>query len=105
MEREELIRALIKEKGMTIKSFSDSIGIPYTTLHSMLDRGIGKASVDNVIKVCKALDITVEELEGDKFVKTQEPEIITIAAHAIEDLSEEQIKKVIEFAKFIKSQD
>lgn len=39
------------------------IGIPPTTLNSMLNRGLGKASIDNVLKVCKGLGITVEELE------------------------------------------
>ena len=29
----------------------------------MLSRGIGKASVDNVIKVCKGLGITTDDLE------------------------------------------
>lgn len=39
------------------------IGIPPTTLNSMLNRGLGKASIDNVLKVCKGLGITAEELE------------------------------------------
>ena len=30
----------------------------------MLSRGIGKASVDNVIKVCKGLGITTDDSEG-----------------------------------------
>lgn len=53
---------LIDSKGSR-RSFADEIGIPPTTLQSILSRGIGKASIDNVIKVCKALGITVEELE------------------------------------------
>lgn len=104
VEREEIIRSLIKEKGMTIKSFAELIEIPYTTLHSMLDRGIGKASVDSVIKVCRALGITIEELEvmSERISNTT---INTIAAHAISELDEDQINKVIAFAKFIKSQE
>lgn len=103
MEREEIIRNLINEKGMSIKSFAELIDIPYTTLHSMLDRGIGKASVDSVIKICRALGITIEELEtmSERIANTT---ITTIAAHALDDLDEEQIRKVIDFAKFIKSQ-
>lgn len=41
--------------------------------------------------------LTKEELE--------EAEIKTIAAHAVGDLSEESIKKIIEYAKFIKAQE
>lgn len=104
MEREEIIRNLIKEKGMSIKSFAELIDIPYTTLHSMLERGIGKASVDNVIKVCRALGITVDELESLS-ERSSSATINTIAAHAVGDLSEESIKKIIAYAKFIKSQE
>ena len=104
MEREDIIRNLIKEKGMSIKSFSEFADIPYTTLHSMLARGIGKASVDNVIKVCKALGITVDDLEKMS-EHSQTLTIETIAAHAVGDLSDESIKKIIEYAKLIKLQE
>lgn len=104
VDREEIIKSMIKEKGMSIKSFAESIDMPYTTLHSMLERGIGKAAVDNVIKVCRALNITVEELE-ELSLSISNQSINTIAAHAINDLDDEQIKKVIEFAKFIKTQE
>ena len=63
MNREGILKGLIKEKGMNLKEFSEIINIPYTTLHSMLKRGIGNASVDNVIKICRGLAITVDELE------------------------------------------
>ena len=102
MEREKIIKSLIEEKGMSIKAFADYAKIPYTTLYSMLERGIGKASVDNVIKVCKALDITVEDLE--RMSEESNIEIKTIAAHATDDLTEDEQQKVIDFVKFIKSQ-
>ncbi|WP_031515449.1 LexA family protein [Desulfofalx alkaliphila] len=62
-KKAKIIAQLIKEKGYSRRAFAEEIGIPATTLQSMLARGIGGASVDNVIKVCKALGITVEELE------------------------------------------
>lgn len=64
MKREDIIRKLIKESGMNMKSFAESIDMPYTTLYTMLNKGIGNASVDNVLKICKGLGITVEELEA-----------------------------------------
>lgn len=64
MKREDIIRKLIKESGMNMKSFAESIDMPYTTLYTMLNKGIGKASVDNVLKICKGLGISVEELEA-----------------------------------------
>ena len=44
-----------------------------------------------------------EEQGSDK--DSEDVEIKTIAAHAVGDLSEESIKKIIAYAKFIKSQE
>lgn len=68
--RTEIIEKMINEQSPNMKAFAESVDIPYTTLRSMLSRGIGNASVDNVLKVCKGLGITTDELEemanGDK---------------------------------------
>lgn len=63
MTKEEYVKMLISSSGHTIKSFAASINLPYTTLLSMLNRGLGGASIDNVIRVCKGLSITVEDLQ------------------------------------------
>ena len=66
MDREEKIKKLIKERGYTLKDFSNKIDMPYSTLHSILSRGIGNASIDNIIKICNGLKIKVEDLEKNK---------------------------------------
>lgn len=98
MNREEFIRDLIKQKGMSVKSFAEFAEIPYTTLHSMLERGVGKAAVDNVIKVCKALGITVEELESSS-VDSGIDEPMTIAAHKTDGskFTDEEMKMINAF--------
>ena len=63
MDREQYIKNLIEEKGMNMKSFAASINMPYTTLLSMLNGSIGGAAIDNVMKICKGLDITINELQ------------------------------------------
>ena len=63
MEKARIITKLIEEAGYSKRAFAEKIGIPPTTLQSMLSRGIGKASVDNVIKVCKGLGITTDILD------------------------------------------
>lgn len=63
MQRAEVLKRLIEETGLNTKAFSEKAGIPYTTLRSILMRGVGGASVDNVLKVCRTLGITTEELE------------------------------------------
>lgn len=63
MDKARVLRKLIEQTGLKLKAFAEKAGIPYTTLYSILERGVGKASVDNVIKICKALGISVEEME------------------------------------------
>lgn len=63
MQRTKIIEELIDEKFESKRKFAEHIGMPPTTLQSILKRGIGNASVDNVIRICKGLGITVEELE------------------------------------------
>lgn len=62
MTREEYIKTLIVDKGYSVKSFSQAVNIPYSTLRSILEAGVGGASVDNVIKICKGLGISVDSL-------------------------------------------
>lgn len=80
-KRTEVIERLIDETGLSKKAFAESIGLPPTTLRSMLSRGVGNASVDNVIKVCKGLGITTEDLEtlanGENISKDKEAELTT----------------------------
>ncbi len=95
-KRAEIIDRLIKEQGFSKKSFAESIGIPPTTLRSMLERGIGKASVDNVIKVCKGLGITVDEL--DVMVKRENNDLPELNDKDEKDIQKE-LKRMIEDLK------
>ncbi len=62
MTREDYIKTLIKSHGYTLKDFAKLIRMPYTTLLSILNGSIGGAALDNVLKICGALDIRIEEL-------------------------------------------
>lgn len=64
MTREQYVRDLIRRHGLSVKGFAQSISMPYTTLLSMLKNGLGGASIDNVIRVCRGLGITVEDLQN-----------------------------------------
>lgn len=58
---EEKIKNLIIEKYGSIRQFAIKIDIPYTTIDSILKRGIDNSNVSNVLKMCKALDISVDK--------------------------------------------
>lgn len=64
MEKAKILEQLIKESGFNLRSFAEKCNIPYTSLYTMIKKtGIGKANVEVVIKMCKELGITVEQLD------------------------------------------
>lgn len=85
MKRAEIIGRLIDRKWKSKRSFAEEIGIPPTTLQSILQRGAGKASVDNIIKVCKGLGITVEQLEDMASAESNDKLVDIYPANAIHE--------------------
>lgn len=63
MTREDYIKSLIKSHGYNLKEFAKQIKMPYTTLLSILNGSVGGAAVDNVLKICYALHIKIEDLD------------------------------------------
>lgn len=63
MEKAKILERLIKEQGYSLKAFAEKCGMPYTTLYGIMKNGVGRASVDNVILICKHLGIKIEDLE------------------------------------------
>ncbi|MCV3197089.1 S24 family peptidase [Enterococcus faecium] len=65
MNREEFLKMMIESKFGNVKAFSEIVGVPYTTIRTMLANGLGKAGVDNVLKICRGLDIDPKQLSED----------------------------------------
>lgn len=63
MNREQKLRNLILDRYVSLRQFSKEADIPYSTLTTLLSRGIGGASFDAVILICKKLGIDPMELE------------------------------------------
>jgi len=63
VERIEVLKKLMKEKNMTVADISKTSNLPYTTIKTIMDKGIGKASYINIHLICEALGITTDELE------------------------------------------
>lgn len=62
MSREQKLRNLILDRYVSLRSFSAESGIPYSTLMTLLSRGIGGASFDTVVLICRILDIDPKEI-------------------------------------------
>ncbi|HJF30672.1 MAG TPA: XRE family transcriptional regulator [Sporosarcina psychrophila] len=62
MERGERLANYIEDKGYKVTSLAKESGVPYTTIRSMIERNLNNASIDNTIRICKVLGISVEDL-------------------------------------------
>ena len=70
MTIEKKLKEYILKEYKSLRNFvqTTNIDLPYSTIDGMLKRDIGKASIDNVIKLCKVLEISVDELEKNRIV-------------------------------------
>ncbi len=62
MTRGEFLARAIKQKGTNVNRLSAETGISYSTIKSMIERDLKNASIDNVIKICDTLGVSVEDL-------------------------------------------
>lgn len=62
---ENKLKDIIVERYGSISYFSKKIGLPYSTVDTILKRGIGKANVLNVIKICNELGFSVDSLKDN----------------------------------------
>jgi repressor LexA len=77
---EEKFKSKILENYKSLRAFTTAIDEPYSTIDTMLKRknGISGAAVTTVIKMCKALNISVEKLSEGVIVDNIDDEILTI---------------------------
>ena len=59
---EDVLKDLILSKYKSIRDFTTQANIPYTTVDSVLKRGVLKSNVDTVIKICQFLGISADAL-------------------------------------------
>ena len=71
MAIEEKLKKLILERYGTLRTFVPYTGLSYSTVYTILRRGIQNSSVDNVIKICHALGISTDELAHNRIVPIQ----------------------------------
>lgn len=69
MTIENQLRELIILKYGSLREFTFNIGLPYSTLSTILKNGIMTANISNVVKICNALNIKIDELVEGRLVE------------------------------------
>ena len=62
MTKEEVLKSYICTKYKSVRQFTIEKGLKYSTLASILSRGIDNSSIVTVFEVCRSLDISVDYL-------------------------------------------
>lgn len=93
MNREMYLKELMEAKYGTVRNFSEQIKVPYTTVRSILERGVLNAKMENIINICKGLGITPEQLYN-----FEDSVVANISKVAVR-LTEKRQNNVYNFAK------
>lgn len=92
----EKLKELRENLGLNKRELSNQLNIPYSTYNNW-EIGTREPNSEYLIKFAEFYKVTIDYL-------LDYTEINTIAAHALDDLTEDEQQKIIEFARFIKSQ-
>jgi predicted transcriptional regulator len=65
---ENELKELILDRYGNLSEFCKKIDLPWTTLDSILKRGVDKANIRNILKITSELGIDVERLASGEIV-------------------------------------
>lgn len=91
MSIEDKLKGLILARYRSLREFTQAIDMPYQTMDSILKRGVDKASISNIIKICQALDISADELANGNLIPSS-------LRHTTLEMTE--VIDILEFLKF-----
>ena len=109
MNREEYLKNLMELKSGSVRSFASEIEIPYTTIRSILERGILNAKMDNIIKICAGLNISPEALADfdstvindihKTIIQLDDFRQVSVLDYSQEQLSEQKKSKIVQLVE------
>ena len=70
---ENELKELILDRYGNLSEFCKKIDLPWTTLDSILKRGVDKANIKNILKITAELNIDVESLANGQIVSKDVP--------------------------------
>lgn len=102
-ELESNLKALIIQEYGSLKKFTEIINMPWTTLDSILKRGVANSNITNVLKITRELGLDAERLVDGEICKSS-PELTTFAAHFDgNEYTDDELNEIKQFAEFVKN--
>lgn len=69
MTIEEQLKDLMIKKSGSVNKFAHDCGLSTSTVATIFVRGIDKTNINTVIKICKALSISTDELANGRITR------------------------------------
>ena len=92
MTTEEKLKEFILTKYRSLRQFTQEIELPYSTMTTLLKKGVNNSNVQTVIKICQALNISTDALAEGQIVPIEK----SIDAEVrIEDILNEAKQKLL----------
>lgn len=82
MSPELILKECILSKYKSIRAFSLSADIPYTTIANVLNRGIAKSGIETMLDICNTLEIDVEELYNNCKIVSRRNNLLELKKNA-----------------------
>ena len=108
---EDSLKELILSRYKSLREFTLKIEMPYSTLDTILKRGVDKANIVNILKICDELNISADKL-ANGIIEKKNFDINSLSAkeekllsnfNKLNDLGKnEAIKRVEELAEINK---
>lgn len=102
-ELESNLKELIIKKYGSLKKFSEIINMPWTTLDSILKRGVSNSNISNVLKITKELNINAEKLVDGEICSTYDQPITAAAHFDGDEYTEDELDDIRAYAEFVKN--
>ena len=100
MTVEEHLKSLMIKKAGSVNKFAQMCGVSQSTIASVFTRGVGKANIKTIIKICRTLEISADELVEGRITPLQymnyDVEYIDLCK-----LSEENQKRIKEYYEML----
>lgn len=98
------LKTLIIQEYGSLKKFTEIIDMPWTTLDSILKRGVANSNITNVLKITRELGLDAERLVDGEIYKNSPEQPTTLAAHFDGDeYTEDELNEIRQFAEFVKN--
>lgn len=86
MTTEDKLRQYILTKYRSLREFSQEIQMPYSTISTIMNKGIQGTSVNKIITICQALGISTDDLAEGRIVPLNRNITTTKVEDLIDDL-------------------